>query len=123
MSTLKSMLKRRTYGISILICALISVSGWNHVAQAEDMSNTSSDAKKQAVKPADEGEVQDRAVPRPGGASTLPGRLSVSNLTEKECKTLGCNVIVDHKCPISNVGVERLRCVCSTGSACIDKAN
>jgi hypothetical protein len=73
------------------------------------------------------GDVQERGMPRMGLGSrvpVLPGRNSVSNLTDGECASLtNCKIVNDPGCPAVGGGYHH-RCACSDGSsACIDKAS
>jgi hypothetical protein len=138
-------MKRASTAVVVFASALLSIAGFASAETVNQASMTSTEAapqmcadqssfvvaaaeKEQAPAEKEQvpsGDVQERAIPRTGlgQVPVLPKKNTVSNLTSNECKSLGCTVDVDHSCPVSNIGIERLRCTCSTGSACIDKAN
>jgi hypothetical protein len=139
-------MRQANFAVVVVTSALLSIAGLASAEMVNQASMTSTEAapqmcadqssfvvaaaeKEQAPvekEQAPSGDVQERAIPRTGLGSqvpVLPKKNIVSNLTENECKKLGCSVSVDSGCPVSNIGIERLRCTCSTGSACIDKGN
>ncbi len=67
------------------------------------------------------------AAERKGVISThkAPKGLMVQELTDSECKNLGCKVFLDAACKTDfgdNASHTGHKCVCSSGSNCIDTA-
>ncbi|HZP07822.1 hypothetical protein [Methyloceanibacter sp.] len=54
-----------------------------------------------------------------------PKKLTIKTLTDSECEKLGCKVHLDSSCKTDfgdGIAHTGHKCVCSSGSSCIDKA-